>query len=231
MTRIETFVDAAFAFAFTMLVISIDEIPNSPLELFELSKDIPAFVMSALIIGSIWLSHSSWSRTFGLQDKTTVYLSLGLVMLVLVFVYPIKLMMQATVLYMSLNIFNTQVLNTGLFENQGWQDNEVAGLFVYVGLGVISLSFILAGFYRNALRYKRQLRLTDFEIFYCKEMLLSWAVVAVTAILSIVVASIATEEEIARAGFIYSSLFFSIPIAVAVLKRKSASQAGGPAAE
>ncbi len=231
MTRIETFVDAAFAFAFTMLVISIDEIPNSPLELFELSKDIPAFVMSALIIGSIWLSHSSWSRTFGLQDKTTVYLSLGLVMLVLVFVYPIKLMMQATVLYMSLNIFNTQVLNTGLFENQGWQDNEVAGLFVYVGLGVISLSLILAGFYRNALRYKRQLRLTDFEIFYCKEMLLSWAVVAVTAILSIVVASIATEEEIARAGFIYFSLFFSIPIAVAVLKRKSASQAKEPPAE
>jgi uncharacterized membrane protein len=30
MTRIETFVDAAFAFAFTMLVISIDEIPRSP---------------------------------------------------------------------------------------------------------------------------------------------------------------------------------------------------------
>ena len=29
MTRIETFVDAAFAFAFTMLVISIDEIPKS----------------------------------------------------------------------------------------------------------------------------------------------------------------------------------------------------------
>ena len=35
MTRIETFVDAAFAFAFTMLVISIDEIPKSPPELFD----------------------------------------------------------------------------------------------------------------------------------------------------------------------------------------------------
>jgi uncharacterized membrane protein len=219
MTRIETFVDAAFAF--TMLVISIDEIPSSPVELFELSKDIPAFILSALIIGSIWLSHSSWSRTFGLQDKTTIYLSLGLVMLVLVFVYPIKLMMQATVLYMSINIFDTQVLNTGLFENRGWQDNDVAGLFLYVGLGVISLSMILAGFYRNALRYRHQLRLTTFEVFYCKEMLLSWTVVAATAILSIVVASISSQEEIARAGFVYFSLFFSIPVAVAILKRKS----------
>lgn len=34
MTRIETFFDAAFAFAFTVLVISIDEIPNSRPELF-----------------------------------------------------------------------------------------------------------------------------------------------------------------------------------------------------
>ena len=92
MTRIETFVDAAFAFAFTMLVISIDEIPQSPVELFELSKDIPAFLLSAMVLGLIWFSHSNWSRIFGLQDKLTVNLSLALVMLVLVFVYPIKLM-------------------------------------------------------------------------------------------------------------------------------------------
>lgn len=222
MTRIETFVDAAFAFAFTMLVISIDEIPNSPVELFELSKDIPAFILSALVIGSIWMSHSSWSRTFGLQDKATIYLSLGLVMLVLVFVYPIKLMMQATVLYMSITLFDTQLLNTGLFENPGWQDNEVAELFVYVALGVISLSLILAGFYLNALRYTGQLRLTPFEIHYCKEMIITWAVVAGTAVLSIVVALISNDEEIARAGFIYFSLFVSIPIASAVLRRMGA---------
>ena len=84
MTRIETFVDAAFAFAFTMLVISIDEIPKSPPELFELSRDIPAFVFSALIIGAVWLAHAKWSRTFGLQDSITVYLSLALVFLMLV---------------------------------------------------------------------------------------------------------------------------------------------------
>ena len=34
MTCIEIFFDAAFAFAFTVLVISIDEIPNSRPELF-----------------------------------------------------------------------------------------------------------------------------------------------------------------------------------------------------
>jgi uncharacterized membrane protein len=65
MTRIETFVDAAFAFAFTMLVISIDEIPNNVGQLIELSRDIPAILASASMICAIWLSHATWSRTFG----------------------------------------------------------------------------------------------------------------------------------------------------------------------
>jgi uncharacterized membrane protein len=38
MTRFETFVDAEFAFAITMLVISIETIPKNPTELFHLSK-------------------------------------------------------------------------------------------------------------------------------------------------------------------------------------------------
>ena len=42
MTLIETFVDAAFAFALTKLVISIGEIPKTPPERFELSRAIPA---------------------------------------------------------------------------------------------------------------------------------------------------------------------------------------------
>ena len=75
MTPIETFVDVAFAFALTMLVINIGEIPKSPPELFVLSRAIPAFVFSTLIIGAVWLAHAKSSRTFGLQDSITVVYS------------------------------------------------------------------------------------------------------------------------------------------------------------
>lgn len=75
MTPIETFVDVAFAFALTMLVISIGEIPKSPPELFELSRAIPAFVFSTLIIGAVWLAHVKSSRAFGLQDSNTIVYS------------------------------------------------------------------------------------------------------------------------------------------------------------
>ena len=174
MTRIETFVDTAFAFVFTMLVISIDEIPNSPPELFELSKDIPAFVCSALSPGTVWSAHAKWSRTFGLQDSITVYLSLALVVLMLVFVYLIKLMMQATVLYISLNIFDTRVLDTGLFDDIGWEDLQlVVALFTYVAVGLISLGAIIVAFYQNALRYAKELHITAFERDYCHKITLA----------------------------------------------------------
>jgi|GEM_PF-136994 len=207
MTRIETFVDAAFAFAFTMLVISIDEIPQSPPELFALSRDIPAFILSAAIIGSVWLAHATWSRTFGLQDNVTIALSLGLVMLVLIFVYPIKLMVQATVIYLSQGS-----LGTDLFLNPGWADNAVAGLFVYFAIGFIALSLLLICLYRNSLKHREALCLNKEEVRFCHRHMIAWAMVGATALASCLIALIASEEAISLAGFVYSSLWLLIPL-------------------
>jgi uncharacterized membrane protein len=207
MTRIETFVDAAFAFSFTMLVISIDVIPQNPQELLELSRDIPAFLFSATIIGAIWLAHSNWSRVFGLQDKLTVALSLALVMLVLIFVYPIKLMVQATVIYLS-----EGSLGTDIFASGGWENNEVASLFVYFGLGLFALSLLIISFYQNTLRYRQQLRLSNYEIFYCKRATYTWLTLSAISVVSCLIAMNSDAGSVARAGTLYSMLFFTIPL-------------------
>lgn len=216
MTRIETFVDAAFAFAFTMLVISIDEIPQSPPELLALSRDIPAFVLSATVIGSVWLAHATWSRTFGLQDKVTIYLSLGLVMLVLIFVYPIKLIMQASVIYLSQGW-----LGTDLFLTPGWEDNSIADLFLYFSFGFTVLSLLLICLYQNALRYRAALHLNQLEIKFCHLHMIAWAIVCVTAICSCLIALSADEETIANAGFVYFTLGLSIPYSRWLYARRS----------
>jgi hypothetical protein len=215
MTRIETFVDAAFAFAFTMLVISIDQIPESPTELVELSKDIPAFVLSAALIGWIWVAHTHWSRTFGLQDPATVFLSLSLVVLVLISVYPIKLMVQATVIY-----FTNDALSTGLFANEGWDNNSVASLFVYFSLGLFTLSVILVSLYWNALRFKEQLVLSDYEVYYCKYSTVSWVVLAVTALISSVLAVTLPASLTVIAANIYFSLLVTIYLAQYGFRRR-----------
>jgi uncharacterized membrane protein len=92
-TRLETFVDAAFAFALTMLVISVDSIPRSFDELLQALAGIPAFAASFAIMIMFWLGHYRWSRRFGIEDTGSVVLSLLLVFLVLVFLYPLRLMM------------------------------------------------------------------------------------------------------------------------------------------
>jgi hypothetical protein len=91
MTRIETFTDAAFAFALTMLVISMDP-PASMTSLETALRHIPAFVLSASMLMTFWSGHHNWSRRFGLDDGPTIVLSCLLVFTMLVYVYPLRFM-------------------------------------------------------------------------------------------------------------------------------------------
>ena len=91
MTRIETFTDAAFAFAVTLLVVSIDSIPASYVELVGALQGLPAFAVSFAFLFMFWYAHHDWSRRYGLDDFATVLLSALLVFLVMVFVYPLKM--------------------------------------------------------------------------------------------------------------------------------------------
>lgn len=95
MTRLETFADAAFAFAVTMLVISIDSIPGNLAELVEALKGVPAFAASFASIMLLWAGHNRWSRRYGLEDGPTTLLTLCLIFIMLAFLYPLKLVFSA----------------------------------------------------------------------------------------------------------------------------------------
>ena len=62
MTRLETFIDAAFAFAITMLVIVTQQIPDDIKTLLAAFKNVPAFVASIVVIGIFWRGHWLWSQ-------------------------------------------------------------------------------------------------------------------------------------------------------------------------
>ena len=69
MTRLETFSDAAFAFAVTMLVVSVGSIPRDYAGLMQALKGVPAFAASFAAIMSVWGGHRKWSRRYGRQIK------------------------------------------------------------------------------------------------------------------------------------------------------------------
>jgi uncharacterized membrane protein len=51
MTRLETFIDAAFAFAISMLVIAAQQIPDNIQALLAAFKNVPTFVCSIAVLG------------------------------------------------------------------------------------------------------------------------------------------------------------------------------------
>src|SRR3546814_12748464 len=57
----------------------------------EALNGVPAFAASFSLLAMIWWAHASWSRSYGLDDGRSVLLSLLLVFLVLVYVYPLRI--------------------------------------------------------------------------------------------------------------------------------------------
>ena len=91
-TRLEGFVDASFAFAVTLLVVSIGHVPASVPEMLQAMRGVPAFALCFLAIVRIWKAHRDWSRYYDIEDAAALRLSLLLVFVVLVFVYPLRLL-------------------------------------------------------------------------------------------------------------------------------------------
>src|SRR3954451_8285557 len=90
MTRLETFIDAAFAFAISMLVIVAQQIPDDIVSLFAGFKNVPTFICSIAVLSIFWRGHWLWSRRYGLEDGVSRLISWGMIATILIFVYPLK---------------------------------------------------------------------------------------------------------------------------------------------
>src|SRR4026209_1695612 len=75
MTRLESFVDAAFAFAVTMLVIAGQQVPDDIPTMLKAFKNVPAFAASIAVLAIFWRGHWLWSRCFGLEDRSSIWIS------------------------------------------------------------------------------------------------------------------------------------------------------------
>ena len=86
MTRLETFIDAAFAFAISMLVIAAQQIPDNIQMLLAAFKNVPTFVCSIAVLGIFWRGHWLWSRRYGLEDGASILISWAMIVTILVFI-------------------------------------------------------------------------------------------------------------------------------------------------
>ena len=198
-TRIEAFVDAAFAFAVTLLVISADAIPDSAQALLHALKGVPAFAASFALLAMLWWSHAGWSRRYGLRDGRSVVLSLLLVALVLVYVYPLRAMFSSFFAWLS-----GGWLPGGFAIEDG---RDLALLFGAYAVAWGTLGPVIVALYRHAWRMRDALGLDPAERAELRAAIAGqWMIPATgaVALLIVLVATLAGKPELAgTSGFAY----------------------------
>lgn len=202
MTRIEVFSDAAFAFAVTMLVISLSSVPENFDELILAIKGIPSFAASFTVMMVIWVAHRRWSQRFGMDDGISTLLTLSLVFVVLVYVYPLKLIMDLMFYGFSKSWFPSDIR----FSSEA----EVAGLVAFYSAGFFLVAVIQVGLYLRAESKARELCLSPLEMILVKKEQLIWLVQAIAGLISACIALI----FISSFGYLAGVIFGLIPIAI-----------------
>ncbi len=199
MTPLEAFVSAAFAFAVTMLVISLDTIPNNFEEFMLAIKQIPSFAASFAIITWIWHTYTVWNRRYGLEDSLAVFLSCSLIFLVLIYIYPLKIMMQSLFASLSEGYFPSAMEFAAYW--------EIRFMFGFYATGFLLLSMNFIALYWHAKTKKQKLALNDAEIFDTNSEILQWIVTGLVCLLALVSAILLPLDYLAFSGYSYFLLF------------------------
>jgi uncharacterized membrane protein len=204
MTRLEVFTDAAFAFAAAMLAISIDEIPGNYPELLNALKDAPAFAASFAILMLFWRAHQKWSELYGLEDIPAVALTALLILVVMVYVYPLKILFGA----------GFEELSGGRLQSsfQLQSQTEFRGVLTIYGLGYAALSGLIAALYMHAWRCRNTLELNAAERFDARAEILSWSFVASFGLTSVTLAWLLPDGLVPLAAWMYCLLIPYAPL-------------------
>jgi uncharacterized membrane protein len=89
MTRLEAFSDAVFAFAITLLVVSL-EVPHTFTELAATMRGFVPFGISFTFLVWIWFQHARFFRRFRMDDAGAVAINGVLLFVIVFYVYPMK---------------------------------------------------------------------------------------------------------------------------------------------
>ena len=175
-TRLESFSDAVFGFAVTLLVVSL-EVPKGFAELMETMRGFLAFGVCFTILAMIWNDHYHYSRRYGLEDGFVRFLTCFMLFIVLLYVYPLKFLF---------NLF----INGMILRGARGQLTHAQGstLFVIYGMGFAAIYLVLAALYLHAYRRRGELELNEIETLDTRWELYGMLCMASVGLVSVLVA-------------------------------------------
>ncbi len=198
-TRLDTFVDATFAFVLTLLVISFDALPTNYQEMLDAIKRIPAFFASFSALMAIWFSHRRWSRRYALENRMSIVISLSIVFVILVYVYPLRMIFES----MFYSLSNGYLPSSFAIQTH----SELRGMFLFYSIGYATLTALFALLYYEAVKREKQLALTQNELKRTRHEMFNWLFGLGFAIASCVIAITIDNALVVLAGYIYFLMF------------------------
>jgi uncharacterized membrane protein len=207
-TRLEAFVDAAFAFALTLVIVMVGNVPRTSDELLEAAKSVPAFAACFWLLATFWRGHVDWSERFGLDDQRSRNLSLLLIFLVLLFVYPLRIVFSSFFGWI-----------TGGWLPVGFDFEaaaDVQRMFQMFAVAFGSMGAVMWALHRHVWSQRDALDLDGVERDSLRLVMHIWGLVPLFALLSLALSTWKASYVIGAPG----TVFFVMHAAMAVLRAR-----------
>lgn len=201
-SRLETFSDAVFAFAVTLIVVSL-EVPRSFDELFETMKGFISFGACFAILFMIWNSQNIFFRRYGLIDAFTTAINAILLFVVLIYVYPLKFLFNL--------VFS---FSGGHYMDHGQslpmiRIDQTRILMSVYDIGYIAIYLLFYLMYRHAVKCADGIGLTARERYETKTTMYVHLLNVYIGLLAVIVALALPKELAGISGFIYFLIPFT----------------------
>jgi uncharacterized membrane protein len=210
--RLDAFVDAAFAFAVTLLIVGGGDTPERFSDLSAMLLRAPAFAAAFALIAMFWLGYRDLGRLWPHRDGLSTALSLAIVFVVLLYVFPLRFIMEAALHALS----GGWLPGTRLAETL----QEQRYLYVAYGAGCLILSVLYASLYRH---HRGQGEPTPDRDLTAAIWIGNWSILAGVSGVSMLLAAAAPDDFASWApGVIYMVIGPLIGLSIALRFRRRA---------